>query len=119
MLDEDLAESQLAELRALLETARAEVEQGVAASSEEARPVDLGLSIGRLTRMDALQQQHMAMARRQRTTVRLQQIRSALARLDAGTYGDCVVCGEPIGHARLRARPESPTCRDCQSSRDR
>ena len=40
----------------------------------------------------------------------LQDVRAALARLDAGTYGRCVVCGRPIESARLRAVPETPYC---------
>jgi DnaK suppressor protein len=43
-------------------------------------------------------------------THRLAQIDAALARLDAGTYGTCEVCGGPIGAARLEARPAARTC---------
>lgn len=113
----DLSEAQLAELRALLEKAHHDVERELSASSVGARPVDLGLSIGRLGRVDAIQQQQMALARRQRVEVQLQQIRSALSRIRSDTYGACITCGEPIGFSRLVARPESPVCRDCQSSR--
>jgi DnaK suppressor protein len=37
----------------------------------------------------------------------------ALARLDAGTYGSCEVCGEPIAAARLEAIPHTPVCVSC------
>jgi DnaK suppressor protein len=114
-LDDELTEGQLAELRALLTATRAELERGRAGSRENAKPVDLDLSIGRLSRMDAMQQQQMAMARKERVETQLAQIRGALSRMDAGTYGECVRCGEPIGHARLRARPEAAVCRECQS----
>ncbi len=40
----------------------------------------------------------------------LQEVEAALGRLDAGTYGTCVVCGEPIPPARLEARPSARTC---------
>ncbi|MFL6450620.1 MAG: TraR/DksA family transcriptional regulator [Bryobacteraceae bacterium] len=40
----------------------------------------------------------------------LADVRSALARLDAGEYGRCVVCGKEIEPARLRALPETPYC---------
>jgi DnaK suppressor protein len=39
-----------------------------------------------------------------------QEVEAALGRLDAGTYGICVVCGEAIGDARLEARPSARTC---------
>ncbi len=38
------------------------------------------------------------------------EVEAALGRLDAGTYGACVVCGEPIPAARLEARPSARTC---------
>lgn len=41
------------------------------------------------------------------------QIAKALARIEAGTYGDCVVCGEAIDDSRLKAYPHSPFCRGC------
>jgi RNA polymerase-binding transcription factor DksA len=37
-------------------------------------------------------------------------IEAALARVDAGTYGRCVVCGKPIGDERLDERPMTPYC---------
>ncbi len=41
----------------------------------------------------------------------------AMARLDAGTYGDCGRCGAPIGPERLAARPASWTCIACATGR--
>src|SRR3954465_12755858 len=40
----------------------------------------------------------------------LADVRSALERLEAGTYGRCVVCGREIEPARLKAIPETPYC---------
>ena len=42
-------------------------------------------------------------------------VRRALDRLDAGTYGDCVRCGEAIAPARLEVRPEAALCIGCAS----
>lgn len=114
MTDADgLSDEELRELKSLLEQARTDAERSLSSSTEDAKPVDLGLSIGRLSRVDALQQQHMAMARRQRTERQVEQIGAALARMAAGTYGACIKCGEPIGYLRLRGRPEALVCRDC------
>ena len=41
------------------------------------------------------------------------QITKALARIDAGTYGQCVVCGEAIDILRLKAYPHSAFCHRC------
>jgi len=45
---------------------------------------------------------------------RLEQIRHALERMEAGRYGVCVRCHTKIGEARLDAIPETPYCRDCE-----
>jgi RNA polymerase-binding protein DksA len=42
-------------------------------------------------------------------------VRRALERIDAGNYGDCVKCGEPIAEGRLQARPEAALCIGCAS----
>ena len=41
------------------------------------------------------------------------QIRAALERVDAGSYGSCVTCGEDIAAGRLAAVPATPFCRGC------
>jgi RNA polymerase-binding transcription factor DksA len=45
------------------------------------------------------------------------QIRAALVRLDAGTFGTCQRCGDPIGTARLLAVPHATTCAACAGAR--
>ncbi len=42
------------------------------------------------------------------------QVVAALARLDAGTYGQCVQCGTQLSDERLEARPEAARCKTCQ-----
>jgi DnaK suppressor protein len=44
----------------------------------------------------------------------LDEVEEALKRIDAGTYGVCVDCGEPIPDKRLEALPASARCMDCQ-----
>ena len=43
-------------------------------------------------------------------------IRRALARIEDGTYGECVRCGEVIAEGRLQARPEAALCITCASA---
>lgn len=40
-------------------------------------------------------------------------VKRALARIEDGTYGECLRCGEDIAPARLEARPEASLCIDC------
>jgi DnaK suppressor protein len=49
----------------------------------------------------------------------LQDVDAALHRIEHGTYGDCVECGEPIARCRLEALPATPCCTDCQALRER
>jgi RNA polymerase-binding transcription factor DksA len=44
---------------------------------------------------------------------RLVEVEGALRRLDAGEYGDCASCGEPISPGRLQADPTSTRCIEC------
>jgi DnaK suppressor protein len=48
----------------------------------------------------------------------LARINDALLRLEAGTYGACSDCEQPIGNARLQALPFAERCRDCQEARE-
>lgn len=83
-------------------------------SADERRPVELDQqSVGRLSRMDALQVQAMAKAVAARRYVRLQRIKSALQRIDKGEYGYCAKCGEDIPAERLAVDPVSEICVKC------
>lgn len=58
-------------------------------------------------------------AQQRRDAEELAQVEAALHRLDAGTYGDCVECGEPIALSRLMVQPAALRCAACQSDRER
>lgn len=47
----------------------------------------------------------------------LAEVDAALARLDAGTYGVCERCGQPVAPARLEVRPAARTCVGCTPAR--
>jgi DnaK suppressor protein len=49
----------------------------------------------------------------------LDEIDAALARLDDGTYGTCVTCGNPIGAERLEAIPYAKQCIECRRREER
>lgn len=73
-------------------------------------------SVGRLSRMDALQQQAMAVDNRQRAQQTLKRIDAALERCQDGTYGLCIDCDEPIAVARLEFDPTALRCISCASA---
>lgn len=108
---DDLTQDQLAKLRADLVALKARLE----ASLHDARTetVELSSAQGRVSRVDALQQQQMALAERRRNESRLDAVIAALGRLDDEDFGWCARCGEAIGFGRLEARPEGPLCVAC------
>ncbi len=116
---EELTEAQRVELAERLRTLREELEAALGSGAEAARPVTLDQSsVGRLSRMDAMQQQAMAQASQRSLKKRLQQCRAALEALERNEYGDCRMCDEPIGYRRLSAYPEAPLCLECQRHAD-
>lgn len=72
-------------------------------------------SVGRLSRMDAMQAQAMAGAARRRRDSERQRLRAALARLDRGEYGRCLECDGPIAPGRLEVDPAATHCIGCAS----
>lgn len=50
---------------------------------------------------------------------KIERINKALARLDHGTYGICLDCGQAISAERLQALPYAELCINCQSNRER
>lgn len=70
-------------------------------------------SVGRLSRMDALQRQAMAAATMRRRSVRRQRIDATLIRIKKGEFGFCEDCGEDIARARLELDPTVPRCVSC------
>jgi DnaK suppressor protein len=115
---DELTSEQRDELRSLLLALGDELRETVASLAAGARPVDLDQPIGRLSRMDAIAQQSMARANRDSAKLRLLQVDAALHRIEEDDYGDCGICGEPIGFGRLSVRPEAPLCISCQSERE-
>ncbi|MBD89659.1 MAG: molecular chaperone DnaK [Deltaproteobacteria bacterium] len=117
-MSEPLTEEQFDALHRRLKDLTEEIESALETSSDSERPVDLEEPIGRISRIDAIQQQKMARASRARLQGRLRAIRAALDRIDQDAYGDCALCDDPIGYGRLAARPETPLCMPCQSERE-
>ncbi|PTB91138.1 molecular chaperone DnaK [Marinobacter sp. B9-2] len=72
-------------------------------------------SVGRLSRMDALQGQALAKAGKERAERQLKMIEAALMRIDNDEYGECMECGEPINPKRLEIDPTTLYCIECAS----
>lgn len=83
-------------------------------SAEGRAPVTLDQdSVGRLSRIDAMQLQEMALAQARRRKSERGAIDTALQRIDTGEYGFCLKCGEDIALARLENSPAVTLCIAC------
>ena len=87
---------------------------------EDSKPVELDQTrVGRLSRMDSLQNQAMAKETERRRQHELTMIDNAFHRLENGTYGECAECGELIAEERLDLNPSALLCIDCAGREER
>lgn len=111
-----LTDDQLEDLRTELDRQLAKLEKSMKVTDEAMRTVELDqTAVGRLSRMDSLQNQSLSKGLRDRENVRLSQIRDALERMESGVFGTCTECGGPIPFERLFVFPEAPECGTCVS----
>ncbi len=99
------------EIKKRLQTKMQELEELLNVSADDSAPVELDQTQqGRLSRMDAMQQQAMAAETQRRRRRDVQLVQAALKRLDEGEYGYCVNCGEAVEAERLALDPATPFC---------
>lgn len=106
-VDEKLAQARL-------DARRTELEETSAISADDRVAVTLDQqSVGRLSRMDAMQQQAMSQAQERARSAELLRIDQAFRRLADGEYGYCQECGEEIPDKRLEIDPSAVSCVKC------
>ena len=112
----ELTAAQLAQLGELLQQTQQDLRQQlqIGKQATDVVPLDQTL-VGRVSRMDAMQQQNMAVSTRQKAEMKLRKIDLALKALHSGEYGYCRKCDEVIAFERLLAQPESTLCIQCQT----
>jgi RNA polymerase-binding protein DksA len=106
----DRSEAEAEEIRARLIQHKAELQKRISTIHEHARDpleqdsAEQAAQLGNVAVVSALEAEAVQ---------QIAEIEAALQRLEAGTYGVCVTCGEPIGEGRLKVRPAATQCRDC------
>ena len=108
-----MSPDQFARFKAQLEALARDLEADLAGTNAADESITPDKAIGRLTRMEAIQAQAMGQAGRRRLEQRLQRVRRALERIEAGSYGTCTRCGDEIPTGRLEFMPESGRCVAC------
>ena len=102
--------------RIILEEETTELKRNLAQSVDASAIVELDSSIGRLSRMDAMQSQQMALELRRRQEAQLIRVEKALERVTLGTFGTCIKCKNDIATERLDVQPAAPLCVTCAAS---
>lgn len=108
----------LEKFRNLLNRLSVELRAGLS-QRDATEPVQVDTSIGRLSRMDAMQSQQMALALKERQRQQLTRVERALRAIEDGTYGTCKCCRSPIAEERLELQPEATVCVTCAAKAER
>ena len=107
-------QDKVANIRKRLIKTRQEIEKVSTASANARKPVALDQQmVGRISRMDSMQDQEMQLETERRRQIEIKRIDSALKRLDNHEYGNCVICGDKIEKKRLKNDPIVSTCVGC------
>ena len=108
--------SEIETIKRRLDDQISELLRRVEITKEDRKPVALDQSqVGRLSRMDAMQVQEMALEQERRREIEIKRIKAALIRISEGEYGFCLKCGENISPKRLEFDLSTPMCVDCAS----
>lgn len=103
----------LQKFKSKLEVSFLDVERYLKSSAESAAAVAPDKSLGRLSRLEAMQDQQLVLEMRRRKKRQLAEIKSALMKIETNQYGICIYCSSFISHDRLDATPEAQTCVRC------
>jgi DnaK suppressor protein len=80
---------------------------------EKVKPISPDCGLGRLTRLEAMGEQHVNNKVLDESRIRLTRLNNALQRIDKPMFGVCIECEESIGVGRMSVRPESVRCIEC------
>lgn len=99
--------------RPFIQARLAEIEKELTALGDSTEAIAPDVSIGRLSRLDSMQHQQMALAGKQRLEDERSRLVAAEYRIEEGTFGSCLQCGNDIATERLEYQPDAVTCVPC------
>lgn len=101
------------EIKAVLENAVNDTEASISSLIELTKPISPDNAIGRVSRMDAINNKSINDAGLRAARSKLEKLRRNLGRIDDADFGHCTKCGNPIQFGRLKFMPESSWCINC------
>jgi len=102
-----------AEIKYKIQTEIRKTEEQVADYTELTRPVEPENAIGRISRMDAINNKSVTEAALRKAKDKLENLRYALSKIDDPEFGMCIRCRQPIPIGRILVMPQSRTCVKC------
>ncbi|MDT8413400.1 MAG: TraR/DksA C4-type zinc finger protein [Vicingaceae bacterium] len=90
-----------------------EIEKKIEELKEVTKPISPENAIGRVSRMDAINNKSVNEASLRVAEEKLKKLNLALAKINDKGFGICVRCNQPIPEGRLMIMPESITCVSC------
>jgi DnaK suppressor protein len=110
-----MTRTELKSFRGALENRRAELNRG----NRNREALSIEMRSDELDRLQCANDRDWAISNLERNSDRSREVLMALRRMDAGTFGTCVVCEEDISPKRLAALPWASSCIVCQEASDR
>ncbi len=101
------------DIKESIETSIHTLKEQISILEEKVKPIAPDCSLGRLTRLEAMGEQHVNNKIIDESKLRLARLTNALLRVDKPMFGICIECEEPIKMGRMRIRPESVRCVEC------
>ena len=109
----------LKQLKQLLLKMKSELQEQEKTFKDDGKPVELDQTkVGRISRMDAIQIQQMALDASRRRQIQLVKVDNALQRIDSDDFGYCVSCDEEIAYRRMLINPTNTLCIECAEKMD-
>ncbi len=108
-----MSPTELEKIRSIIVQRSQELESELQKENLDTAPISPDVSIGRLSRLDSMQMQQMALEQERRKKAELNKLNEAMGRLNNGTYGNCMLCRQAIGFPRLEAQPSAILCIQC------
>lgn len=103
------------EIREKIGRAITETEKDIIDLEELTKPIAPDNAIGRLSRMDAINNRSINQSQLHSNRSRLMMLKKAMERVDDPEFGLCMDCGEPIPIGRIMIMPEANLCVRCAS----
>ncbi len=103
------------EIKVRIETNIHTLKEQIDILEEKVKPIAPDCSLGRLTRLEAMGEQHVNNKIMDESKLCLARLTNALLRVDKPMFGICIECEDPIEIERMRIRPESVRCVECEN----